>query len=87
MPLNPLGVHALVFAGGTTPDEMTAIIDQTSAAGYDILELSLHDSPRLDVAEFARCTAGLTDPSRQPPAVSSNPSPCWPVENRGGGCV
>ena len=51
MPTNPLGVHALVFAGGTTPDEMTAIIDQTAAAGYDILELSLHDSPRLDVAD------------------------------------
>ena len=27
MSTNPLGVHALVFAGGTTPDDMTAIID------------------------------------------------------------
>ena len=51
MPTNSLGVHALVFAGGTTPDEMTQIIDQTAAAGYDILELSLHDSPSLDVAD------------------------------------
>jgi len=47
---NPLGVHALVFAGGTTPAEMTSIIAETKKAGYDILELSLHDSPALDVA-------------------------------------
>lgn len=51
MPSNPLGVHALVFAGGTAPDEMTAIIDQTAAAGYDILELSLHDALQLDVVD------------------------------------
>jgi D-psicose/D-tagatose/L-ribulose 3-epimerase len=47
---NRLGVHALVFAGGTSPAEMTQIIRQTAEAGYDILELSLHDSPALDVA-------------------------------------
>jgi D-psicose/D-tagatose/L-ribulose 3-epimerase len=50
MPSNALGVHALVFAGGTTPAEMTSIIAETKNAGYDILELSLHDSPALDVA-------------------------------------
>jgi len=50
MQINPLGVHALVFAGGTTPDHMTTIIEQTKAAGYDILELSLHDAVNLDVA-------------------------------------
>jgi D-psicose/D-tagatose/L-ribulose 3-epimerase len=48
--LNQLGVHALVFAGGTSPDEMTRTIRQTKEAGYDLLELSLHDSPALDVA-------------------------------------
>ena len=41
MTTNPLGVHALVFAGGTTPDEVTATIEQTKAAGFDLLELSL----------------------------------------------
>lgn len=50
MPTNALGVHALVFAGGTTPAEMTSIIAETKKAGYDLLELSLHDSPALDVA-------------------------------------
>ncbi len=51
MVTNSLGVHALVFAGGTTPDDMSVIIDQTHAAGYDILELSLHDATSLDVAD------------------------------------
>lgn len=51
MSTNPLGVHSLVFAGGTTPEEMTTIIAQTKNAGYEILELSLHDSPNLDVAD------------------------------------
>lgn len=50
MPTNPLGVHALVFAGGTTPDEVTATIEQTKAAGFDLLELSLHDVENLDTA-------------------------------------
>ncbi|WP_226925255.1 sugar phosphate isomerase/epimerase family protein [Georgenia thermotolerans] len=44
-------MHALVFAGGTTADEMTTIIEQTKAAGYDILELSLHDAVNLDTAD------------------------------------
>ena len=47
---NPLGVHALVFSGGTTPDEVTATINETKRAGYDLLEMSLHDSAQLDVA-------------------------------------
>lgn len=51
MSKNQLGVHALVFAGGTSPDEMTRIISETKSAGYDILELSLHDSPSLDVSK------------------------------------
>lgn len=51
MVTNSLGVHALVFAGGTTPEDMSVIIDQTRAAGYDILELSLHDATSLDVAD------------------------------------
>lgn len=82
MPINPLGVHALVFSGGTTPDEMTTIIDETKAAGYDILELSLHDSANLDVADARTkldaaglgivCSRGLAfsaDVSSDDPAV------------------
>jgi D-psicose/D-tagatose/L-ribulose 3-epimerase len=47
---NPLGVHALVWVGGTTPDEVATAIRQTADAGYDLLELSLHDAVNLDTA-------------------------------------
>ena len=47
---NPLGVHALVWVGGTTPDEVATAIRQTAAAGFDLLELSLHDAVNLDTA-------------------------------------
>jgi len=53
MASNPLGVHALVFAGGTTPAEISTIVAETKRAGYDLLELSLHDAASLDV-EAAR---------------------------------
>ena len=46
---NPLGVHALVWAGDTSPASVTHAITQTAAAGYDLLEFSLHDSLNLDV--------------------------------------
>ncbi|MFD4992030.1 sugar phosphate isomerase/epimerase family protein [Cellulosimicrobium cellulans] len=49
-PTSKLGVHALVFSGGTTPEEVTEIVRQARDAGYDILELSLHDARSLDVA-------------------------------------
>ena len=48
--LNPLGVHALVWVGGTSPAEVATAIRQTAAAGYDLLELSLHDAVSLDTA-------------------------------------
>lgn len=79
---SPIGVHALVWAGGTTPTEVETAVGATAAAGYDILELSLHDLDRLDV-EDARarfdaagiqvtCSRGLAfdaDVSSDDPAV------------------
>lgn len=50
---NPLGVHALVFEGGTTPEAVERLVAQTAAAGYDILEMSLHDAHNLDTAAAA----------------------------------
>ena len=47
---NPLGVHALVWAGDTSPASVSHAISQTRAAGYDLLEFSLHDSLNLDTA-------------------------------------
>ncbi|MEV7087403.1 sugar phosphate isomerase/epimerase family protein [Streptomyces sp. NPDC093085] len=46
---NPIGVHALVWAGDTSPASLTHAIEMTRATGYDLLELSLHDSVSLDV--------------------------------------
>ncbi|MBR22035.1 MAG: epimerase [Leifsonia sp.] len=50
MTVNRLGVHALVFAGGTSPADVDYVIDEATKAGYDLVEFSLHDSPQLDVA-------------------------------------
>lgn len=58
---NSLGVHALVWIGDTSPSSLELAIRQTKAAGYDLLELSLHDSVNLDVgaARAALDAAGL----------------------------
>jgi D-psicose/D-tagatose/L-ribulose 3-epimerase len=49
-PRNPLGVHALVFVGDTSPASIERAIAQTRKAGFDLLELSLHDATDLDAA-------------------------------------
>jgi D-psicose/D-tagatose/L-ribulose 3-epimerase len=48
---NALGVHALVWAGDTTPESVEHIVTSTAKAGYDLVEFSLHDSLNLDVAQ------------------------------------
>jgi D-psicose/D-tagatose/L-ribulose 3-epimerase len=48
--VNPLGVHALVWAGDTSRDSVERATAGTAAAGFDLLELSLHDLDHLDVA-------------------------------------
>ena len=53
-PTNPLGVHALVWVGDTSPASVEHAIAQTKATGYDLLEISLHDSVNLDVAGARR---------------------------------
>lgn len=47
---NPIGVHALVWVGGTDPAAVREAVARTAAAGYDLLELSLHDAVNLDAA-------------------------------------
>ncbi|CCV07180.1 Xylose isomerase domain protein TIM barrel [Mesorhizobium metallidurans STM 2683] len=47
---NPLGVHALVWAGDTSRQSIEVAVARTSESGFDLLELSLHDLDRLDVA-------------------------------------
>jgi D-psicose/D-tagatose/L-ribulose 3-epimerase len=59
---NPLGVHALVWAGDTSPASVDLAVAQTRATGFDLLEFSLHDSLNMDVvaARAALQRAGLT---------------------------
>jgi D-psicose/D-tagatose/L-ribulose 3-epimerase len=58
---NPLGVHALVFTGGTAPEQVRQAVDQAAGAGYDLLELALLDPAAIDVsaARAAVQDAGL----------------------------
>ena len=58
---NPLGVHALVFVGDTSPASVERAIARTRQAGFDLLELSLHDATDLDAtaARQQLAAAGL----------------------------
>ncbi|SHH23759.1 D-tagatose 3-epimerase [Jatrophihabitans endophyticus] len=58
---NQLGVHALVWVGDTSPGSVARAVHSTAAAGFDLLELSLHDAVNLDVgaARDALVAAGL----------------------------
>jgi D-psicose/D-tagatose/L-ribulose 3-epimerase len=59
---NQLGVHALVWVGDTSPAAVESAVRSTAAAGFDLLELSLHDAVNLDVpaARSALEAAGLS---------------------------
>jgi D-psicose/D-tagatose/L-ribulose 3-epimerase len=80
--MNPLGVHALVWAGSTSPEEVELAVRSTKEAGYDLLEFSLHDGLDMDVAHAraaleqaglqVACSRGLApdaDVSSEDPAV------------------
>jgi D-psicose/D-tagatose/L-ribulose 3-epimerase len=79
---NPLGVHALVWVGDTSPASLEHAIQQTVRTGFDLLEVSLHDATDLDTATAAQqlratglqvaCSRGLAfdaDISSDDPAV------------------
>lgn len=38
-PSNPIGVHALVWAGGWSESEARTAIEASKAAGYDLIEV------------------------------------------------
>lgn len=46
--MNPLGVHALVWAGDLTPESTRRVVSQTRKAGFDLVELSLHGPKVMD---------------------------------------
>jgi len=48
--MNPLGVHALVWAGDLTPESTRKVISQSKQAGFDLVELSLHGPKVMNLA-------------------------------------
>ncbi|MCS0505122.1 sugar phosphate isomerase/epimerase family protein [Ancylobacter mangrovi] len=79
---NPLGVHALVWVGDTSPESIEFAVQRTVEAGYDLLELSLHGLDSFEVAHAratiegaslkVACSRGLSfeaDISNEDPAV------------------
>jgi D-psicose/D-tagatose/L-ribulose 3-epimerase len=82
--VNPLGIHALVWAGGWTEEDCRAAVESTKNAGYDFIEVPLLDPSTVDVemtrkqlesAELkASCSLGLsfeTDISSEDTDVSA----------------
>ena len=51
MARNPLGIHALVWVGGWTPEECETAIASTKAAGYDRIEIPALEPERIDIAD------------------------------------
>lgn len=79
--MNLLGIHALVWAGDLSAESTRRVISQTRAAGYDLVELSLHGPKVMDLGltrELLKehglglaCSRGLTfaaDVSSEDPA-------------------
>src|SRR5690625_3361098 len=68
--VNKIGVHALVFEGSTSNEELSRLSEKAETLKYDVLELSLHDLDSLDqkfAAELFRaksinvvCSRGLS---------------------------
>jgi D-psicose/D-tagatose/L-ribulose 3-epimerase len=48
---NPLGVHALVWTGGWTPEDAELAISSTKKAGFDLIEIPALDPSRIDIAD------------------------------------
>ena len=51
---NPLGIHALVWVGGWSPEECEHAIASTKQVGFDRIEIPALDPGRIDVADTRR---------------------------------
>ena len=54
MAANSIGIHALVWVGGWSPEECEHAIASTKAAGYDRIEIPALDPGRIDIADTRR---------------------------------
>ena len=50
MASNSLGIHALVWVGGWSPEEAEVAISSSARVGYDLIEIPALDPSRIDVA-------------------------------------
>ena len=53
-----VGVHALLWAGDTTRASIELAVRRSAECGFDLIELSLHDLDRLDVAHARQTIDG-----------------------------
>ena len=80
--MNPIGIHALVWVGGSSPAETEYAIASSREAGFDLIEFPVFDPSSVDVVATsralraheigARCSLGLsrdTDISSDDPDV------------------
>lgn len=66
-----LGAHALIWAGGWSPEEAERVISSVARAGFDFVELALQRPEAVDLAQTAAlleehglaCTCGLGLPA------------------------
>ncbi|OZM82206.1 sugar phosphate isomerase/epimerase [Pseudonocardia sp. MH-G8] len=56
--MNPLGIHALVWAGGWSHEECEHAVRSTREAGYDILEIPALDPASIDIPHTKAVLAG-----------------------------
>lgn len=79
---NLLGIHSLVFSGGTRPSDIATIVNGANDAGFDIVEFTLQDSHHFEAQSVrsqliehgmgAVCSRGLradADISSRDPAI------------------
>lgn len=55
--MNPLGIHAFVWSGGSTPDDLNRSLERSVETGYSLIEFPRLDPRKFDVPAFARALA------------------------------
>jgi len=80
---NQIGIHALVWVGGWSPDEARKAIESTREAGYDLIELTMPDVATFD----ADMTAKLLQDNGLVAGVSLGLSPETDISSEDPECV
>jgi D-psicose/D-tagatose/L-ribulose 3-epimerase len=59
-----LGVHALVWVGGWSPDDARHAVASTAEAGYDLIEIPLLDPSSSGPTSSAACSTASSVAAR-----------------------